>query len=149
MQSRDEVETLTIRLPKVLKESVEELARSRSTTVTGIVKQALQESLQPPGRIYQQPGLTSALDEFLVKHGRGRVILLVVDDKSGERYFFEGRPDLNLTNESLVAIGRRNRTSWIIPRRDVVAWFAGVAGEQNQLAVSLMRQGWASRGDDL
>lgn len=141
----DGTETLTIRIPKGLKELVEEAAKSRGTTVTAVVRQALQETLSPPGRMYQHPGLSASFEDFLKHAGARPIVVLVIDERSGQRYFFSGTVDHSLTNESLLAIKRRHDTPWIIPRRDVVAWFDGVPGALSELTLSLARQGWADR----
>lgn len=148
----ERIDTLTIRLPHKLKSKVEATAQARATTVTGIVRQALQETLQPPGRLYQHPGYSPAFDDF-VRDALATdrpVLVLVSDDRSGHRYFFEGHLDRALTNDSLVAVGARDARKafeppWIIPRRDVVAWFSGDRTSLNGLAMALSRQGWAAR----
>jgi len=115
-------DTLTIRIPHALKVLVEAAAKARGMTVTGIVRQALQETITPAGRVYQHPGLSEAFEKFLEDVRSKRVMLLVIDERSGLRYFFEGTVDRELTNDSIVAISRKqSRTPWIIPRRDVVA----------------------------
>lgn len=148
----DDKETLTIRLPRGLKELLDKAARDRETTVTSIVRQALEETLSPAGRVYQQPGFTSAFDEFFERAKTKPVILLVADEDTGRRYCLHGRLLPDFQNKSLVALGRLqsplgapSQTPWIVPRRDVVAWFDGSPEELRQLAVSLARQGWAER----
>jgi hypothetical protein len=141
----DDKETLTIRLPKGLKELVDRTAQDRETTVTSIVREALQENLSPAGRMYQQPGFTSAFEAFLDKAVTKPVILLVADEDTGRRYVLSGCLRSQPRNESLVALGSFGEHLWIVPRRDVVAWFEGDAEELQQLAVSLARQGWAPR----
>jgi len=114
-------------------------------TVTGVVRQALQETITPAGRLYQHPGLSEAFEKFLEDAGSKRVMLLVIDERSGLRYFFEGTLDRDLTNESIVAISRKHaRSPWIIPRRDVVAWVEDPA-VINRVAASLTQQGWQAR----
>lgn len=138
-------DTLTIRLPRALKALVEESAKARGMTVTGVVRQALQETITPAGRIYQHPGLSEAFEKFLEDARGKRVMLLVIDERSGLRYFFEGILDQDLTNESIVAISRKHaRSPWIIPRRDVVAWVDDPA-VINRVAISLTQQGWQAR----
>src|SRR5262245_55958742 len=114
MAAADHMETLTIRIPKALKEMVEEKAKARSMTATAIVRQALQDALKPVGRMYQHPGLSAAFDEFLAHAGAKPILVLVIDDPSGHRYYFSGAVDRNLTNQSLLAIKRRSDTPWII-----------------------------------
>lgn len=138
-------DTLTIRIPRALKVLVEETAKARGMTVTGVVRQALQETITPAGRLYQHPGLSDAFEKFLEDARGKRVMLLVIDERSGLRYFFEGTVQRNLTNESIVAISRTNsRSPWIIPRRDVVAWVEDPA-VINRVAISLTQQGWQAR----
>jgi uncharacterized protein (DUF1778 family) len=138
-------ETLTIRIPRALKALVEEAAKARGMTVTGVVRQALQETITPAGRLYQHPGMSEAFEKFLDDARGKRVMLLVIDERSGLRYFFEGAVDRDLTNESIVAISRKHaRSPWIIPRRDVVAWVEDPA-VINQVAISLTQQGWQAR----
>lgn len=138
-------DTLTIRIPHALKVLVEEAAKARGMTVTGVVRQALQETITPAGRVYQHPGLSEAFEKFLEDVRSKRVMLLVIDERSGLRYFFEGTVDRELTNESIVAISRKqSRTPWIIPRRDVVAWVEDPA-VINRVAMSLTQQGWQAR----
>src|SRR5580704_3512553 len=155
----DDKETLTIRLPKGLKELVDRAAQFRETTVTNLVREALQENLSPAGRMYQPPGLSEKFDQFLEKSlemSRERrrltravndpqvdVILLVEDEGTGHRYFFAGVFVEAFCKGSLVAIARPGRPPWIIPRRDVVAWYEGDQGRE--LATALARQGWAER----
>lgn len=146
----DDKETLTIRLPKGLKELVEQAAQSRETTVTSIVREALQENLSPAGRMYQQPGFIPAFDEFLKRGVTKPVILLVADEDTGRRYFLAGRLLPEPRNESLVALGDLQssfgaQAARIIPRRDIVAWFDGSLEELRHVAISLARQGWAER----
>jgi len=147
----DDKETLTIRLPKGLKDLVDKAAQHRDVTVTSIVRHALEETLSPAGRMYQQPGFTAAFDAFLEKAVLKPVILLVADEDTGRRYFLSGRILPEPRNQSLVALGRvqssfgAQDSPWIVPRRDVVAWFDGKPEELRQLAVSLARQGWAER----
>lgn len=144
-------DTLTIRIPRGLKALVEEAAKARGMTVTGVVRQALQETIIPAGRLYQHPGLSEAFEKFLEDARGKRVMLLVIDERSGMRYFFEGTVDRDLTNESIVAISRKHaRSPWIIPRRDVVAWVEDPA-VINRVALSLTQQGWQARspGDSL
>jgi hypothetical protein len=141
----DDKETLTIRLPRGLKELVDRAAQERETTVTSIVREALQENLSPAGRMYQQPGFTPAFDAFIEKAMEKPVLLLVADEDTGRRYIVSGQLLSQPRNESLVALGNFGHDGWIIPRRDVVAWFQGSPGELRQLAVSLARQGWAPR----
>lgn len=138
-------DTLTIRVPRALKVLVEKAAKARGMTVTGVVRQALQETITPAGRIYQHPGLSEAFEKFLEDARGKRVMLLVIDERSGLRYFFEGTVQRDLTNESIVAITRKHaRPPWIIPRRDVIAWVEGPA-VINQVAISLTQQGWQAR----
>src|SRR5262249_32320777 len=61
----DDKETLTIRLPKGLKELVDRAAQDRETTVTNFVREALQKDLAPTGRMYQHPGLSERFEQFL------------------------------------------------------------------------------------
>ncbi len=137
--------TLTIRIPRALKALVEETAKARGMTVTGVVHQALQETITPRGRLYQHPGLSEPFEKFLDDARGKRVMLLVIDERSGLRYFFEGAVDRDLTNESIVAISRKHaRSPWIIPRRDVVAWVDDPT-VINQVAISLTQQGWQAR----
>jgi hypothetical protein len=138
-------DTLTVRIPRALKALVEETAKARGMTVTGVVRQALQETVTPAGRLYQHPGLTDTFDKFLQEARSKRVMILVIDERSGNRYFFEGTVDRDLTNESIIAISRKHsRSPWIIPRRDVVAWVEDPA-VMNQVAMSLTQQGWQAR----
>ncbi len=146
------VETLTIRLPRKLKSQVEKSARARGRTVTGEVVQALRAILEPAGRVYQLPGFTPVFGAFLdgAVARDTPVVVLVADERTGHRSFFEGRVDAKLTNESIVAIGGRDarrafEPPWIIPRRDVVAWYGGDGASLNGLAMTLARQGWAAR----
>jgi len=127
--------------------------------VTNLVREALQENLSPAGRMYQPPGLSEKFDQFLEKSlemSRERrrltravndpqvdVILLVEDEGTGHRYFFAGVFVEAFCKGSLVAIARPGRPPWIIPRRDVVAWYEGDQGRE--LATALARQGWAER----
>lgn len=147
----DDKETLTIRVPKGLKGLVDKAAQDRETTVTSLVRQALEESLSPAGRIYQQPGFTPAFDDFIERAMSKPVILLVADEDTGRRYFLWGRLLAEPLNRSLIALGALRASSespplpWIVPRRDVVAWFDGTLEELRHLAVSLARQGWAER----
>lgn len=146
----DDKETLTIRLPKGLKELLDKTAEHRETTVTSIVREALQRSLQPAARMYQQPGFTPAFDDFLKRAVTKPVLLLVADEDTGRRYFLAGRLLPEPRNESLVALGDLKSSlaapsCWIVPRRDVVAWFDGTVEELRSVAVSLARQGWAER----
>jgi predicted transcriptional regulator len=142
----EDKETLTIRLPKGLKELVDKAAEDRETTVTSIVREALQESLSPAGRMYQQPGFTAAFDEFLEKAAMKRVILLVADASTGRRYVLSGTLLSQPRNESLVALGGfGHHGGWIVPRIDVVAWFDGDPAKLRDLTVWLARQGWAER----
>ena len=71
--------------------------------------------------------------------------LAQADEDTGRRYIVSGHLLPQPRNESLVALGDFGHDGWIIPRRDVVAWFQGDAGELRQLAISLARQGWAPR----
>lgn len=138
-------DTLTIRIPRALKALVEDAAKARGTTVTGVVRQALQDTITPAGRLYQHPGLSEAFERFLEETRSQRVMLLVIDERSGLRYFFEGTVDRDLTNESIVAISRKHaRSPWIIPRRDVVAWVEDPA-VISRVATSLTQQGWQAR----
>jgi hypothetical protein len=160
----DDKETLTIRLPKGLKELVDRAAQDRETTVTNLVREALEKDLAPTGRMYQHPGLSERFDQFLeqklavsreVRQDKGvawqrvdsdpreDVILLVEDEGTRHRYFFAGRFVEEFCKGSLVAIAKPGRSPWIIPRRDVVAWCEGDEGRE--LATALARQGWAER----
>lgn len=147
----DDKETLTIRLPKGLKELVDKAAKNRETTVTSMVRQALEEKLSPAGRMYQQPGFTPAFDAFLDKAVTKPVILLVADEDTGRRYYLSGRLLPEPRNQSLVALGSLRSSigtppaSFVVPRRDVVAWFDGSPEQLRDLAVSLEAQGWAGR----
>ena len=140
-------ETLTIRLPKTLKATLDEAARTRAMTVTALVRQTLEQSLMPVSRTYQHPGLAPEFGAFLELAGRKQrpIIVLVLDDKSGQRFFFQGSIEPGFTNPSMLAIKQRGGLPWIIPRRDVVAWFAGDSADLDELAVSLTHQGWAAR----
>jgi uncharacterized protein (DUF1778 family) len=145
MAADDPTETLTIRLPKGLKDLVDQAARFRATTVTTLVRHALQEALHPAGRTYEQPGFSKKFDEFLDKVDKAnskRIILLVADEDTGRRYFVSGVLLSDYRNDSLVAIGGPQNT-WIVPRRDVVAWYEGPM--QRELVAALLRQGWAER----
>ena len=145
MAADDPKETLTIRLPKGLKELVDRAAQDRETTVTNLVRIALQETLHPVGRTYQQPGFSKEFGAFLdkVMSKNQRVVLLVADEDSRRRYFVSGVLVADFCNESLVAIGNGRASLWIIPRRDVVAWYEGAL--HRELATELARQGWAER----
>src|SRR5262245_31188051 len=146
MTTKDDFETITVRIPKPLKELMERTARARSVTVTALIRETMQEALRPVGRIYQQPGLSAAFDDFIRNAAQAPVLSLVTEERSGHRYFFHGPIQRNLTNASLVAIERFNEAPWIIPRRDVVAWFEGnVPALLKDLALTLERQGWARR----
>ena len=137
----DDKETLTIRLPKGLKELVDKAAEDRETTVTSIVREALQENLHPASKLYQPPGLSTAFDAFIEKASGKLVVLLVTDGQ--HRYFCSGLLKSELCNESLVAIHRSHDTPWIIPRCDVVGWYTGKLHQS--LSDALARQGWAPR----
>jgi uncharacterized protein (DUF1778 family) len=145
MAADDPKETLTIRLPKGLKELVDRAAQDRETTVTNLVRTALQETLHPVGRTYQQPGFSKEFGDFLDKTiaESKRVVLLVADEDSRRRYFVSGVFVAAFCNESLVAVGTGQAPSWIIPRRDVVAWYEGAL--HRELATELARRGWAER----
>jgi hypothetical protein len=99
--------------------------------------------------MYQQPGFTPAFDEFLRRAVNKRVILLVADEDTRRRYFLSGNLLPEPRNDSLVAIGRApggfEPSLWIVPRRDVVAWFDGTKEQLRDLAQVLARQGWAER----
>ncbi len=148
MVGEEDTETLTIRIPRTLKSTVEQAARARAMSITGVVRQALQETVRPPGKLYQHPAYSPTFNDFLKEAGRRKVLILVVEERSGHRYFFEGAVDLDLSNDSLIAIRRAKDTPWIILRRDIVAWFGGVPGDLNRLAMALTRQGWAARSTD-
>ena len=146
MAATEDFETITVRIPARLKQLVEQTAEARSLSLTALVREALEEVLRPSGRVYQQPGLSSAFDEFVAKAADGPVLILVIDERTGHRSFFHGSIDHDLTNTSLIAIKRFNEAPWIIPRRDVVAWFEGEAPARvRALALTLERQGWARR----
>lgn len=144
MAADDVKETLTVRLPKGLKDLVDKAAEDRETTVTSLVREALQETLHPTGRMYEHPGFSKKFDEFYKDRlaRSKRVILLVADEGTGRRYFCSGVFVADFCNESLVAIAAPG-SPWIIPRRDVVAWYEG--DMQQALAAALARQGWAPR----
>jgi hypothetical protein len=146
--AENESETLTIRIPKGLKGRVEKEAKARSMTITGVVRQALQDALRPIARTYQHPGLSAAFDDFLKNVSAQPILVLVMDERSGQRYFFCGSVARSLTNESILAIKRKHDAPWIIPRRDIVAWFGGARGDLDELSLSLARQGWADRSRD-
>lgn len=144
----DETETLTIRLPRGLKVLVEQTAKLRSTTVTNVVRESLQDVVLKPAAV-QTPGLTSEFQRFLDennRHGQPPVLILR-EDLRGDRYCFEGRIDPNLTNQSVLTISSRNsQTDWVIPRNQIVGWFGGTDTERAHLdkfAGILQRNGWA------
>ena len=146
-------ETLTIRMPRTLKKSVEILARGRAMTMTGMVREALEDSLRSTAQPVraENPGLTPAFDHFVAhlrKQKRPCPVIFLVADSRERRYFFEGFVDFDLTNETLLAMQRRKgATSWIIPRRDVVGWHQGEARNHEKLALALQEQGWAGRSE--
>lgn len=144
-QKADDTDTLTIRIPRGLKTMAEEAARARAVTVTALIREALQDALRPVGRTYQHPGLSPSFDGFIKGVADRRVLILVADERSGHRYFFSGVVDPLLSNESLVALRRKHDTPWIIPRRDIVAWFDAAPDVLQTLTLSLSRQGWADR----
>lgn len=146
----EESETLTIRLPKGLKGLVEQTARLRSTTVTAVVRESLQNAFMPVALV-QTPGLTKSFQEFIEENNRlGRpTVLILVKDLKGNRYCFEGQINNNMTNPSVVTIASRSSdTEWVVPRHEVVGWFGGGNVEiamLQKMAMTLQQNGWAFR----
>jgi hypothetical protein len=148
----DETETLTFRLPSALKALVEQFAEGRGTTVTAVVRDALQDFIAPPQqRVYELPGFSPKLDELVsdARPGPKPMMILVVIDRDPRKMFFEGELDRNLTNETVLALKRKGKTPWIILRRDIAAWFDGAAASMNQLAIALTGLGWTAMSKDL
>src|SRR5207253_3168991 len=108
----------------------------------------LQEFLTPSARVYQLPGMSAEFTAFIDEIGQSKALLLILGN-AGTRQLCEGPIDHNLTNESIVAVGRRNHAHpWIILRRDVVGWYkgSGVSGPLSDLAQALLEQGWSKMG---
>jgi hypothetical protein len=147
-----EESTITVRVPGALKEAVEAVVLARGMTLSGLVRRALEEFLEPPQRVSELPGLSRAFDEFLrskeLEDRRGRALLLVVDD-GGHRALYPGYVDFNVINGSLVAIrvvregGQMVDPAWVLLRKNIVAWYSGAenffAGE---LVKVLIERGW-------
>jgi hypothetical protein len=49
----------------------------------------------------------------------------------------------------VISLKRNDGKPWIIPRRDVVAWFDGTTSNTNRLAMSLTELGWTAMNKDL
>ena len=143
----DETEAITVRIPSALKAAVDACAATRGTTLTGMVRDALQDAVAPQGRKFELPGFSEPFNEFLEKLRREKILLLVVNDRTGERYFFEGAVNKTLSNASIVTLAAQSET-WVIPRRDIVGWFGADESELaslNKLAIALRKLGWPPR----
>jgi hypothetical protein len=142
----EQTETITFRIPSSLKTLLEQYAQQNGPSLTTVVREAIQMHIAPTNRrLYVPPAFLPHFDAFVdaLSNSRSHVTILVVNDRSGDRVFFEGPIDGNFTNGSIVAIGRRNgQGPWILPRKDVVGWFQGLPSEANSLANALTRQGW-------
>lgn len=145
MTPSDEFETITVRVPKALKSTVEQFLEARGTSLTALVRDALQETVAPTRRMYELPGLTKAFSDFCEEAQRFPVMVLVTNDHDGRRTFFEGRIDRNQSNESLLTLQDVRDGVWVIPKKDIVGWFLGnVPASTNKLAMNLRRLGWAA-----
>lgn len=148
MALQEETETLTIRLPKGLKGLVEEAARSRSMSVTAIVRESLQNCLSPSGTPLAGAGLTPEFQAFLDSEEPGsaqiRHVLILVREPRGAMYFFKGSIERGASKHGIVTIADHRRR-WVIPRQDIVAWVRTDQDELDRMAESLIRQGWAPR----
>lgn len=141
-----EDETITVRIPADLKHAIMTLADSRGMTLTGVVKQGLNDQLAASGRAHILPGLDAKFDTFLTELGgegfRPEVVLLVVDQGS-HRALYRGRIDPNLSRGSLVAIRMRGKSeSRILLRRDIAGWTDGVPAVLDEVAAFFIDQGW-------
>lgn len=138
------VETVSFRIPKSVKETVEQAAQLRHETATSIFRAALEEYLSPQRRrVHEIPGFTKRFDDFLdgLTKGRGmQAALFVVEGRDG-RYVYDGIFDPNSTNSSLVAVKSGDNT-YVLPRASVVAWEGGDAPTVNRLAMALRRSGY-------
>lgn len=142
----EDIETITIRVPSSLKDTVEETAGSRGVTLTTFVRQALQDAIAPRGRIFERPGLTEKFDDFIKETRMEPVVVLVASDSGRDRFFVEGKIDKNFTGEAVVTIAGKGDQRWVLPRADVVAWFKPeTAALLNKMAMALTRQGWTAR----
>src|SRR4051812_25645050 len=96
-------ETITIRMSADLKSAVEQAAASRGMTLAGWVKRALEESLAPPYRVTQIPGLDPSFDTFIERLRSQQTsprVLVLVDEGQGNRYVCIGFIDFRKTSDS-------------------------------------------------
>ena len=142
--------TITVRVPGSLKQAVEAVVASKGMTLSGLVRRALEEFIDPPQRVSELPGLSRNFDEFLngkeLRDRIGRALLLVVDD-GGHRALYPGYIDFNYVNGSLVGIrvqgADRDTPPWVILRKNVVGWYSGPEDFfDGDLVRSLVERGW-------
>jgi hypothetical protein len=152
MAQQDEA-TITVRIPGALKQAVEAVGGARGMTLSGIVRRALEDFLEPSQRVSELPGLSRSFDEFLqsqeLRNRQGKALLLVVDD-GGHRAVYTGFIDtrtLNGLTGSLVLITADDRdphvAPWVLLRKNIVGWYSErQAGFGDDLVGALVERGW-------
>ncbi len=138
--------TITIRIPSFLKVQVETARAGLGMTLSGYMRRALEEFLQPKPRTFEVPGMTEGFDQF-VEDAKAScaAVILIVNDRNGNRTFFEGYLDESKeTSSTMVFIAGRGKGYSVRPvlRADIFAWESGSAAEMDQLAVDFSHAGW-------
>jgi len=143
----EDFETLTVRLPKTLKATVEAVAHASGITITAFVRESLEAAIAPKTRTYELPGFSAKFSAFMEEH-YGKEIMLLVEEPSGRRIFHDGAllpPTTNraLTNESLVTLVGEGFHGATVPRRDIVGWVSwNTRAEYDSLVRVLIDMGW-------
>jgi hypothetical protein len=135
--------TITVRIPQDLKDAVDAACKIDGMTLSGFVRNALQDKLAPSARVYELPGLSQQAAQFFASLQMGAEILLLLVDRQGRRFYAHGNYLSQFSSDTLIIyapIGRRESAPAL--RRDVVAWFTGTNSSIMGLIQTLARAGW-------
>lgn len=137
-------ETITVRVPSDLKRAVEQVCTVTGTTLTAVVRRALNDYIVPPARVVELPGLSQAFAEFLSRDElrnkwMGRCLILVDDPPYRSAYY--GHMNVEASRRSGLVFMNAGGQDWIIPKKNVVAWYADDSNF-TYLFPTLMRGGW-------
>src|SRR5258708_4986831 len=105
--------TITVRIPQNLKDTVEAACEIEGMTLSGFVRNALQDKLAPSTRVYELPGLSQQAGLFFAGLHQGAEILLLLVDRQGRRFYAHGHYLPQFSSDTLVLyvpVGTREST---------------------------------------
>lgn len=140
----EKLKQVTYRIPGGLSDAIERAAEARHISVSQLVREALEEAVNPKGRKFEYPGLTTQFQEFLEERApKGKApkhMILLVEDFRGQRVFYDGI--LHDKAGSLIVLATTPNLV-PIPCHYIQAWYPlDDLGKLPTMALMFAQEGW-------